>query len=283
MAKEEKKSTALAKYSEQLKAAAEKAAKQEAKTGGGTFFSTKGGILKLGGEKIPGGRTALVILDSLIVNALYEGEFDDDNPASPVCYALGRDDAEMTPHDEAEDPHGLKTFPDESEGCDAEATCEDCPHNKFGTAKKGRGKLCKNGRRLAVIPAGSLKLNAENPGLDGFEPFKGAAPFKKSDIAFISVPPGSLVAYAKYVKKVAGALGLPPHGVFTKVSLVPDEDRQHVLTFEVLDQIEDEETLGVVIQRNLEAAKALEFGFMKRDPDEKPAKKDEKPAKKRKY
>src|SRR5690606_31878069 len=86
------KTTALATYDEELAKLAEEAASQEANTGGGQFFSTRGGVLSLNGAPIPNNEMAVIILDGILVNTYYQGGFDPDSPSSPICYAFGRDE-----------------------------------------------------------------------------------------------------------------------------------------------------------------------------------------------
>lgn len=79
----------------------------------------------------------LIIVDFVSVNALYEGTYDPNDIQPPVCYAVHKLISEMAPAD---------TSPEKQ--CD---TCAACPNNQFGSA--GAGKACKNGRKLAVLPA----------------------------------------------------------------------------------------------------------------------------------
>jgi len=39
-----------------------------------------------------------IVVDSILENVFYEGEFDPDVPQPPTCFAFGRDDKTMEPH-----------------------------------------------------------------------------------------------------------------------------------------------------------------------------------------
>lgn len=78
-----------------------------------------------------------VIVNDAFVNAYYEGSYDPDSKTPPVCFAHHHLEEEMIPDDKIESPeHG---------------DCQTCPHNQFGSASNGKGKACKNGRRIAVV------------------------------------------------------------------------------------------------------------------------------------
>src|SRR5690606_25613194 len=89
----------------------------------------------------------VVVVASVFANTLYADKFQPGVVSLPICYAFGDPDSDdpegtMRPHEEAEDPQS-----------DA---CADCPMNQFGSAPEGRGKACKNTRRLAVMLAEDL-------------------------------------------------------------------------------------------------------------------------------
>ena len=135
-------------WEEDLAKQAESYAEQEASAfSGGQFFSTRSGILSFDGTTMPNNEIAVIILDGVMENVLYEDAFDPDNPTSPTCFAFGRNEKEMTPHEAVTVPQ-----------CE---TCAACPKNQWGTSvrqdgRAGRGKACRNTRRLAMIVAGNF-------------------------------------------------------------------------------------------------------------------------------
>lgn len=235
--------TAIARYDEELAAEAEAYAAQEASTGGGQFFSIRGGTLSLGGAPIPGNEMIVVVADSILVNAHYAGDYDPDAPASPTCYAFGRDENTIAAHEDSEEPVH-------------DGPCVDCPNNQWGSAEKGRGKACKNGRRLALISAGDL-----NSKTGEFTPFD-ADELAKAAVAYLNLPPTSLNSFGAYVKQLAGTLRRPPHAVYTRVSVVPDPKTQLKVIFECVEPV-PAELIPTVRARNKEVKSIIEFPFTK--------------------
>lgn len=235
---------ALVAYDEELARLAQEAADQEAGTGGGQFFSIKGGNLSLGGAPIPNNEVAVVVVDAIKVNARYEGDFDPDNPASPTCYAFGYVEEQLVPHDQSERKE--------------HENCAECPLNQFGTADKGRGKACKNTRRLACLSAGDLDPRTRELALA--EPDDLA----KGQLAFLNVPPTSIAGWAAYVKKLNATIKRHPLGVVTKIAVVPDQKTQVRVTFELISLLEGEH-LRAALSRVKEAKDAVAQPFPKFD------------------
>lgn len=242
MATRRKKSTAVANWDEQLAAQAEVAAGMEANTGTGSFFSFKGGVLSFNDNPLPDNEVAVIIVDHVLENVFYEGAYDPEDPSGPTCFAFGRSETEMGPHD--------KVLAAGQGVCD---DCENCPNNEWGSADTGRGKACRNVRRLAVIPAGELD--------DGsFDAFEDPEHFESAAIAFMKLPVTSVKGYAAFVKQIASAMRRPPHGIFTKVKVVPDAKSQFKVTFEALGQVPNE-LMQAVMNRHEEAKGVIEFPY----------------------
>lgn len=260
MVTQTKKAGAVVKWDEELARQAQIASKQEESVATGQFFSIRGGQLSFNDSPIPGNAMAVVILDAVLENVYYEGEYDPDTPQSPVCFAFGRDDSEMTPHEIVIKAGNAQS----TEGC---AGCE---HNEWGSAERGRGKACRNTRRLALIPAGNFddrgrfKLNTDQEH------------FESTSIAFMKLPVTSVKGYAAFVKQVAGALKRPPFGIVTKVSVVPDAKTQFKVVFEPIQPIPDT-LMGAVMARHEEAGQTIDFPYT--PPDDEPAAKPARGAK----
>src|SRR3990167_7275206 len=131
--------TGLINWEAELAAQAEVAAGMEASTGTGSFFSIKGGLLSFAGSPMPNNQMAVIVLDSLMENVYYEGAYDASNPQGPKCFAFGRNEADMAPHEVTVQA-----------GCQQSEACAGCPMNEWASAAQGRGKACKNTRRLAM-------------------------------------------------------------------------------------------------------------------------------------
>lgn len=210
--------TALASYDDRLAALAKQASQTEAHVGGGTYISTKGGVLSYNGGTVPDNRMNVIVLNHVCENAYYAGErYDPNNPSSPVCFAFFTNPDEAAPHEKAEDPQ-------------ADA-CTGCPHNEFGSADTGRGKACKNIRRLALITE------------EGMEDIESAT------VAFLKVPVTSVKEWAGYVNSLNNTLKLPPLAVITEISIVPDSQSQFKLKFKLVEKIEDADVLKALLDK----------------------------------
>ena len=238
------KSRAIVKWDEKLAQMAAGYAKQEENTGGGQFFSVKSGQLTWQDSPLPGNKVAVIILDGLIENAYYAGEYDADNPQPPKCFAFGRVETEMAPHEQV-----IELGDQEND------MCQGCPNNAFGSAERGNGKACKNSRRLAMIPAGTFKNGSK------FEPYKKGEELEGSSMGFLKLPPTSIKGFAAYVKQLEGTLRRPPFAVYTLVSVVPDPKTQFKIVFETLGLVPDN-LLDVAFKRHEEAKSQIEQPYM---------------------
>ena len=235
------KGTAVIDWKEEMERKAKAAAKMEESVSTGATWSLKSGVLSINDTPMPGNTMAVVIVDHILENVLYEGEYDAANLESPACFAFGRDES-IAPHEKAvaagNSPVG------------ASGRCAECPANAWGSADKGKGKACANKRRLAMIPAGTLDKNGN------FKAFTKEEEFD-AGITFMKLPTMSVKGYAAYVKQLAAVTGRPPFGVFTKVTVVPDTVSQFRVVFECLGEVPDK-LMPKMITRNTEAEGAIE-------------------------
>lgn len=228
---------------------AQKATKVEEHVGsGGNFIGTRGGVLMYNGAEVPGNEMDVVVIDHIIENAYYGDRYDADNPGPPSCFALGRDDKDMAPHENSSEKQS-----------DA---CAGCPMNEFGSAETGRGKACKNIRRLALITADQLDNVAD------------------AEVAYIKVPVTSVKGWAGYVRQLATTLNRPPLGVITRISLHRDDKTQFKMKFELIEQIEDAEAFEALIAKSEAVAPEIEFPYQPADEQEERPRKKGKPQRK---
>ena len=231
------KGTAVVDWESQMKAAAAMYKSAEANAGGGKFISVRAGIMSFDGAPIKDNAIEGVVLESMHENAYYVDAYDADNPHPPICFAFSDSMDSLKPGEEAsvlED----RMAPHKDSAKPQHATCKGCPHNEFGTADVGRGKACRNLRRLAILHSDYLKKPATIP----------SAP-----IAFMKVPPTSTGGWAAYVKKLANVLEKPPFAVVTKVSCRPDVKKQVVVEFDVTGEVKDRNIGSAVFKRHQEA------------------------------
>lgn len=203
------------KWDEELAKFAKQAESEEPV--GGNFISTRGGRLQYGGSEIPGNKMNAVIISYVKENHYYEDRFDATNPASPVCFAFADEDGEMKPHSDSAKPQ-----------C---STCAQCPKNQFGSADQGKGKACKNIRRLGLITE------------DGLDDVNSA------EVAVLKIPVTSVKAWSTYVQQVANAMKRPPFAVVTEISCTPDSKHQFHIVFKPVAQITDGDTLSAIMER----------------------------------
>lgn len=106
----------------------------------GAYISFKNAVLKVDGQAVPNNTAMVRVLAAVGERTFYEGAYDSDAVQVPDCYSLDSD----SPHEQAKNPQA--------------ATCADCHQNKWGTAtdakgKPARGKACREGARIIVVPA----------------------------------------------------------------------------------------------------------------------------------
>jgi hypothetical protein len=239
-----RKTTEVGDWRSELSSSAKAAVASEdtAASGGGRFFSTRAGQLAFDDAALPGNQMAVVILDSLMENVYYEGDFDPEQKSPPTCFGFGRDASTISVHEkvfEHSDVFSPQCGPDGGQPENPEYLCAECPMNQWGTASKGKGKACSNRRRLAIVPAGTYKPQGRGGGFE-LELFDEEEPFRTADLAYLKLPVTSVKGFATYLKQVAEQFDRPLWGVVTRVYLEPHPKYQFQVKFELLEVIEDD-------------------------------------------
>lgn len=234
--------TGVANWEERLALMAKESTQQEASVATGQFLNTRGGQLTWNGNPVKDNKLACIIVDNILENAYYEGDFDPDSPAPPVCYAFGRDDKEMAPHPDSPSPQ--------------HETCRGCPMNEFGTADRGKGKACKNIRRLAILPAEPLTDDA----------------IQKGEIFFLKTPVTSVKGWAAYVRNLDALRHRPPLGVISEISAIPDAKTQFKLIFSHVKDIPGT-VMGAIFKRHDEVKESIAFPYSPQSEAPAPARK----------
>jgi hypothetical protein len=204
------------KWDEELAKYATEASAKES-VGGGSFLSFKSGMLSYAGNAIPGNKLEVIVLGDVHENAYYDQPYDADNPVSPACFAFGEDPATMQPHADAKEPQSDR--------------CATCKWNAFGSADNGKGKKCRNIRKLALIPADQVDDVAA------------------AELAFAKIPPTSVVNFSAHTKRVADAAHRPLWAVITSISCAPHLKKQVEVSFAYVDSIKDGEQLSAIKTR----------------------------------
>lgn len=186
---------------------------------GNPTIGTQGGVFTVDKAEV-GEVLQLVVVGDVFLNQYYEGDFDPENPSSPVCYAYGRTGHEaddMFPHEESE-----------HQQCE---NCKVCPKNQWGTADKGPGKACKNVRMLSVVSADDIGLKGE------------------AKVYNLKVPVTSTNNFKVVVKKVAETFKLPIFGVVLEVRLARHKQHQFHMEFKPIGRVDNIDTLRYWMER----------------------------------
>ena len=213
--------TEVADWQKQLNDMAIATAAAEKPTG--NWVSFKSGVLSIGGNAIKGNKIDVVVVQSVFENQWYKERYDSSNPQTPHCFALAELDDDLKPHPDSAEPQS--------------ETCATCPKNQWKSDPEGgKGKACKNVRRLAMVAAADL------------EDVKDAA------IAIAKLPVMSVKNWSTYANQIANVLKVPPLAVITNMSVTPDTRSQFQVNFELTDRISD----GAVIQGLLQKRKDIQ-------------------------
>ncbi len=144
-----------------------------------------------------------IVLDFAWFMVHYPGVYNSANPQQPNCFAVGRenpDGGNLAPHDTVEKPQ--------------HSDCKDCPKNEWGSAPTGKGKACKNQRRLIVVP----------PDFD-----------EETEPMTVYVSPQGLKHWDKYVSRLNNEHSLLPVQVVTAISFDADQSYP-LLKFALVDR-----------------------------------------------
>lgn len=200
---------------------------------GAQRITHRGGNFKVD-ETVVGKSIKLVVLDWRFEKSYFEGAFDPNTPTTPDCYAFGTDEKSMKPHEAAPD----KQNPE----------CTGCKHNAFNTANVGRGKRCKDYRKLLVI--------SPVIGQDG-KPRVDPDAVQKAEKRTLQVPPVSLKNFANYLTSLKpieeGGMGTTRTGsaseVITQMDTYDLDSGGHGIKFSVAGVLDKEAFRAVVAAR----------------------------------
>jgi hypothetical protein len=211
-------------------------------------ISLRGGIMMYEKIQIPGNKLICIIVASMMQRLYYDKPFDPNKPASPICFAFhdGEDGVPWTPHEKAHEKQA--------------ETCALCPMSEWGSdIKGGRGKACKEVRKLALIPGAESK-----------------------EMALLSVPVMSVKNWSNYVNGVAASAKRPPWGVLTEISVHPDARSQFVVKFDLVDLLPESKLAGIYSKIGL-AREVLTTPYDYQNPQETMGSRQDGPEKKKKY
>lgn len=220
-------------YDEELARLAKKATAVEKPTS--SSIGVRAGVLTYNGTPVPGNKLECIIIASTHANLYYEDKFDPNNPKNPVCWSYCDDP------DEDDPAPSVKSSKPQAE------RCADCWANQWGSDPNGgRGKACKNSRRLAIMPA---DVKPED--------------LQTAEVATLTLPVMSVnKKWSPYVHKLSTLYNRPPLAMYTVISTVPDQKAQFMVTFDDKGPVPTEliggliaksDTVGVIIKKDYEA------------------------------
>jgi hypothetical protein len=245
--------TALVPISQQWADQAQIAVQEEPPSDG-LWISTKGGIMSIGDEELPGNQMYVIIIDHYRENTYFEGRYNPEVKMPPKCYAFARgaDADEMGPHESMKASLAWEGGYFEPQ----HDTCQGCPMNEWGTADTGRGKACQNRRRLVLLPAGYATPKKGSRDFD-VELFTDPAHYQTADEALMKLPVTSSKEFSKYVSQLGAQYARPPHGVLTRIYLEPHAGDQFHVKFEMIEEVPDD-LAQIIMDRNA-ACREREF------------------------
>lgn len=208
--------TEIASWKEKLAAIRETAAQAERTSGG--WFSFQGGRLSYGDVQLPGDQTDVVVLAALRENVYYDQPYSADQATEPACSAIGTVEALIA-------PRGTSPSPQSKD-------CASCPRNQWGTGHNGRGKACKNKRRLVMI----AESDAADP-----------AAIATAPVAYAQLPVTSVKNWSSYVESKLAPAQCAPLEVVTQMKVVPNRKTQFEVVFQAKRTLEGDATLAALV------------------------------------
>lgn len=200
-------------------------------------ISLKGGILSYGGAAVKDNRLDVIVLAATYRNTFYAGRYDPNNIKNPNCFALSETDKDMAPDAVVTDP--------------VNATCDGCPNREWGSdLNGGRGKACKESRRLVLLPASVLT----DP-----DPVNA---IKTGELAILDLPVTSVKHYSNYVNILASSVGLPVWACVTEVLVKPNAKTQFEVNFRGIKAAADTDAIIDALEgRKAEATRIGLIGY----------------------
>lgn len=151
-------------------------------------ITTKGKVFKLPNGQTSPGPLIAIVLDFIAVNQYWAGVYNENQRSPADCQAVNRILKDLRP-DPALSPKLQH------------ATCDGCPHDKWGTGPRNVGKACKNQRKLLIVAPDFTA---------------------KTEPMTIMVSPTGIKHWDKYVRDLA-ADGVMPVQMVTEISFDPSK------------------------------------------------------------
>jgi hypothetical protein len=197
----------------------------------------RAGQITYGGNPVKGNVLPCIILAAGHRNVYYDKPFDPNNLQNPACFALSVKDDGLEAHPNVPN-EAVPGFAERQE-----RSCGNCPLNQWESDPKGgKGKACKETRRLVIVPADAAD-DAES--------------CKKAEMAIIDVPVTSGKNYSNFVNGLAASASVPPWVCITNVSTSPNAKTQFQVNFTPVEVVQDEDVLTILEARKAEAERLV--------------------------
>ena len=185
-------------------------------------ISLRAGVMSYGGAPVAGNAMDVLVLATVFRNVFYAGRFDPNNIQNPNCFAISETDKDMAPHENVAEP--------------VAESCATCPNHEWGSDPNGgRGKACKEGRRLVLMPASSLT---------------DPEAVKTCELALMDLPVTSVKNWSNTANQLATANGLPYWAVVMRVEVRPDAKTQFKVLFSPVRVVENPDVLKALMERH---------------------------------
>jgi len=213
----------------------------------------RGGIMTYAGNEIPGNSITGIAIAYTVEHAYYSGKWDADNPVPPDCFAqalpqdAGRDGANMVPHSNVLAP--------------VSSGCAGCSNFEWGSGNEGRGKACKEIRKIAFIP---------------YNPGDTAEMIATAEVGMAKIPVTSVKHWKKYINTVNALFQRPPWGVITTMTCKANANTQFVIGFEADGKVADDSILAALNARIPSVNELLLTPYTYEDEEEEEAPKGKK-------
>lgn len=225
-----------ADWEKQLAASAENQKALES-AGAGSKIGKKNGKFSYQGATI-GTEMRCIVLGFVYENSYYDTPYDPDNPSIPTCFAIGLEEKELAPHENSPEAQA--------------ETCAACWANEWESGNSGRGKACKNGRRLAVLE------------------YDEDIDLESADVAILNLSPTEIKNWKKYFTDLSSRYSRPTFGVVTRMFFEDAGGNQDIVNFEMEELIKAKQG-SAVVKRIEEAEEMLHKPYEQRaDDDESP-------------
>ena len=116
----------------------------------------------------------------------------------------------------------------------------------------GKGKACRNSRRIAILPADVLQKDVPAIG--------------KTKVVIAKIPATSIKNFSSYVTQCAKVLEVPPFAVVTQMSTAPHPTSLFTVNWKIQDEIKNQDALEALYAKRADIAAIMVQPYPKLEP-----------------